>query len=146
GRADMGAAVTRALDHICEGGIYDHLGGGFARYSVDERWLVPHFEKMLYDNAGLLRLLALVWADTRKPLYARRSTETVEWLIREMTVEGGGFAASLDADSEGEECRFYVWSEAEIDAVLGADAPLFKRAYDVNASGNWEGKTILNRL
>ena len=146
GRADMGGAVTRALDHICEGGIYDHLGGGFARYSVDERWLVPHFEKMLYDNAGLLRLLALVWADTRKPLYARRAAETVEWLLREMTVEGGGFAASLDADSEGEEGRFYVWSEAEIDAVLGADAPLFKRAYDVSASGNWEGKTILNRL
>ncbi len=146
GRADMKAAVMRALDHMCEGGLYDHLGGGFARYSVDERWLAPHFEKMLYDNALLLRLLASVWAETKKPLYARRARETVGWLFRDMQVEGAAFAASLDADSEGEEGRFYVWSEREIDEVLGADSPRFKRVYDVSARGNWEGKTILNRL
>ena len=146
GRADLRAAVMRALDHMCEGGIYDHLGGGFARYAVDERWLAPHFEKMLYDNAQLLRLLASVWAETKKPLYARRARETVEWLFREMTVEGGAFAASLDADSEGEEGRFYVWSEAEIDSVLGSDAVLFKSVYDVSAHGNWEETNILNRL
>ena len=146
GRADDATAVRKALDHLCEGGIHDHLGGGFARYSVDERWLAPHFEKMLYDNAGLLRLLATVWAETKTPLYARRAKETVDWLMREMTTPEGGFAASLDADSEGEEGRFYVWSEAEIDAALGADAPRFKKAYDVGPGGNWEGKTILNRL
>jgi uncharacterized protein YyaL (SSP411 family) len=146
GRADLREAATKALDHICEGGIYDHLGGGFARYAVDECWLAPHFEKMLYDNAQLLRLLASAWAETKKPLYARRARETVEWLFREMTVPGGGFAASLDADSEGEEGRFYVWSEAEIDAVLGADAMRFKQVYDVSANGNWEHTNILNRL
>jgi uncharacterized protein YyaL (SSP411 family) len=146
GRADLGAAVTRTLDHLCEGGIYDHLGGGFARYSVDERWLAPHFEKMLYDNAQLLRLLASAWAETRKPLYRRRAAETVGWLLREMLVDGAGFAASLDADSEGEEGRFYVWSEAEIDAALGPDAARFKSVYDVSAHGNWEEKNILNRL
>jgi uncharacterized protein YyaL (SSP411 family) len=146
GRADLGAAVTRTLDHLCEGGIYDHLGGGFARYSVDERWLAPHFEKMLYDNAQLLRLLASAWAETRKPLYRRRAAETVGWLLREMLVDGAGFAASLDADSEGEEGRFYVWSEAEIDAALGLDAARFKSVYDVSAHGNWEEKNILNRL
>jgi hypothetical protein len=146
GRDDLRVAATKALDHICEGGIYDHLGGGFARYAVDERWLAPHFEKMLYDNAQLLRLLASAWAETQKPLYARRARETVAWLFREMTVEGGGFAASLDADSEGEEGRFYVWSEAEIDTVLGPDALLFKSVYDVSANGNWEHTNILNRL
>ncbi|MCE9648065.1 MAG: thioredoxin domain-containing protein [Parvibaculum sp.] len=146
GRADLREAATKALDHICEGGIYDHLGGGFARYAVDERWLAPHFEKMLYDNAQLLRLLASAWAETKKPLYARRARETVEWLFREMTVPGSGFAASLDADSEGEEGRFYVWSEAEVDAVLGADAMRFKQVYDVSANGNWEHTNILNRL
>ncbi|MDR3500653.1 MAG: thioredoxin domain-containing protein [Parvibaculum sp.] len=146
GRDDLRAAVTRALDHICEGGIYDHLGGGFARYSVDERWLAPHFEKMLYDNAQLLSLLASAWAETQKPLYARRARETVEWLFREMTVPEGAFAASLDADSEGEEGRFYVWSEKEIDALLGPDSARFKKAYDVSAHGNWKHTNILNRL
>ncbi|MFZ3032392.1 MAG: thioredoxin domain-containing protein [Parvibaculum sp.] len=145
GRADLSAAVTKTLDHICEGGIYDHLGGGFARYSVDEFWLAPHFEKMLYDNAQLIRLLTSVWQETQKPLYARRIKETIGWLLREMTVDGA-FAASLDADSEGEEGRFYVWSEAEIDEILGADALLFKSVYDVSANGNWEGRNILNRL
>ena len=145
GRADLSAAVTRTLDHICEGGIYDHLGGGFARYAVDEFWLAPHFEKMLYDNAQLIRLMTSVWAETGKTLYARRVEETVGWLAREMTVDGA-FAASLDADSEGEEGRFYVWSQAEIDELLGPDALLFKTTYDVRPNGNWEGTNILNRL
>jgi uncharacterized protein len=139
-------AVTTTLDRICQGGIYDHLGGGFARYAVDERWLVPHFEKMLYDNAQLVELLALVWQHTKSPLYKLRVEETVAWLGREMTSEGGAFYSSLDADSEGEEGKFYVWTDGEIDALLGAEATLFKATYDVGRGGNWEGHTILNRL
>jgi uncharacterized protein YyaL (SSP411 family) len=139
-------AVIKALDAMCQGGIYDHLGGGFARYSTDARWLVPHFEKMLYDNAELVDLLTLVWQDTKNPLYRQRVEETLGWVVREMVTSGGGFASSLDADSEHEEGKFYVWSETEIDAVLGGRAPLFKRFYDVDAPGNWEGRTILNRL
>ena len=140
-------AVDRTLRHICQGGIYDHLGGGFARYSVDEKWLVPHFEKMLYDNAQLLDLMTEVWRERRSPLLAERIAETADWVLREMVAEGGGFAASLDADSEGEEGKFYVWSEAEVVDVLGAeDAGFFAEVYEVTASGNWEGTTILNRL
>ncbi|MDE1174909.1 MAG: thioredoxin domain-containing protein [Parvibaculaceae bacterium] len=139
-------AVTRTLDHICEGGIYDHLAGGFARYSVDERWLAPHFEKMLYDNAQLVELLTQVWKETRDDLYARRVAETIRWLMDEMLTPEGAFAASLDADSEGEEGRFYVWSRKEIGDVLGKDADLFCTAYDVSEAGNWEGHNILNRL
>ena len=139
-------AVLRTLTTISQGGIYDHLGGGYARYATDARWLVPHFEKMLYDNAELISLLTLVWKETRDPLYATRIVETIGWLEREMVNEGGAFASSLDADSEHEEGKFYVWSEAEIDAVLGDAADLFKRFYDVTADGNWEGRTILNRL
>ncbi|ABS62890.1 protein of unknown function DUF255 [Parvibaculum lavamentivorans DS-1] len=147
GREDLAAPVSRALDHMSEGGIYDHLGGGYARYSVDEFWLAPHFEKMLYDNALLIDLLTLVWQETRKPLYERRIRETVEWLAREMVTEGGGFAASLDADSEGVEGKFYVWSEAEIDNLLTpGEAELFKQVYNVSGEGNWEETNILNRL
>jgi uncharacterized protein YyaL (SSP411 family) len=140
------AAVTLTLDHICEGGIYDHLGGGFARYAVDERWLVPHFEKMLYDNAQLLELLAVAHAHTGKPLYRARAAETVAWLAREMVTREGAFSASLDADSEGEEGKFYVWSLGEIQQVLGPDAEYFAQHYDVTPEGNFEGHNILNRL
>ncbi|MDX2143708.1 MAG: thioredoxin domain-containing protein [Rhodospirillaceae bacterium] len=140
------SAVLLTLDRICQGGIYDHLGGGFARYSTDGRWLAPHFEKMLYDNAQLIALLTLVWQDTRADLFKRRVEETIAWLTREMTGENGGFAGALDADSEGEEGKFYVWTEAEIDAALGSDAPVFKKAYDVTPEGNWDNHTILNRL
>ncbi|MBX3512463.1 MAG: thioredoxin domain-containing protein [Xanthobacteraceae bacterium] len=140
-------AVLVALRNMCEGGIYDHLGGGFARYSVDDRWLVPHFEKMLYDNAQLLELLALAWKKTGDDLFRRRAHETVEWLTREMIVEGGGFASSLDADSEGEEGKFYVWSLDEVARVLGADdAAFFAKAYDLTRDGNFEGHNIPNRL
>ena len=143
-------AVLVTLTAMCQGGIYDHLGGGFARYSTDERWLAPHFEKMLYDNAQMIELLALVWQETRTPLFATRIEETVDWVLREMIAPdggggGGGFSATIDADSEGEEGKFYVWSAAEIDALLGPDAKLFKQFYDVTPAGNWEHKTILNR-
>ena len=143
-------AVTLTLDALCKGGIYDHLGGGFARYSTDAEWLVPHFEKMLYDNALLIDLLTEVWLDTRSSLYARRVRETVEWALAEMRIDhpsGDGtfaFAAALDANSEGVEGKYYVWSSAELDDVLGADAAAFKRAYGAESGGNWEGHTILN--
>src|ERR1700681_1448711 len=139
--------VELSLERMSDGGIYDHLGGGYSRYSVDERWLVPHFEKMLYDNAQLLELLALAHARTGKPLFATRARETVAWLAREMTTPAGAFSASLDADSEGEEGKFYVWSLAEIEQALGADdAAYFARPYDASAEGNFEGHNILNRL
>ena len=133
--------------HMCEGGIYDHLGGGFSRYSVDERWLVPHFEKMLYDNAQLLELLALAHVRSGNELFRERAEETVGWLAREMTTPQGAFCASLDADSEGEEGKFYVWSRAEIEDILGPrDAEFFALTYDVTPGGNFEGHNILNRL
>ena len=139
--------VEHSLERMSEGGIYDHLGGGFSRYSVDERWLVPHFEKMLYDNAQLLELLALAYLRSGKPLFARRARETVEWLKREMTTGEGAFAASLDADSEGEEGKFYVWSKNEIVELIGPEAgEFFAHHYDVTDEGNFEGHNILNRL
>ena len=140
-------AVVTTLARICQGGIYDHLGGGFARYSVDEEWLVPHFEKMLYDNALLLDLLTEVWRETQSPLFKLRVAETVDWIAREMIADGGGFAASLDADSEGEEGKFYVWGLDEILDVLGPEeGHTFADAYDVTVDGNFEGHSILNRL
>jgi len=151
GARDGKDAVHLLLERMSQGGIYDHLGGGYARYSTDEVWLVPHFEKMLYDNAQILELLALAHADRPSTLYLLRATETVGWMDREMTaatdpVGFAAFAASQDADSEGEEGKFYVWTEAEVDALLGADADAFKAAYDVTAGGNWEGYTILRRI
>jgi len=136
-----------ALERMSEGGIYDHLGGGFSRYSVDERWLVPHFEKMLYDNAQLLELLALAYARTGNPLFLARARKTVGWLAREMTTGEGAFSSSLDADSEGEEGKFYVWSLAEVETALGKEgAAFFAAHYDVTSAGNFEGHNILNRL
>ncbi len=141
----FGEAVRALLDAMSVGGVYDHLGGGYARYSTDAEWLVPHFEKMLYDNAQILELLALVHDQWPGPMLAERARETVGWLMREMRV-GHAFAASLDADQEGEEGAFYVWRSDEIDAALGQASPLFKAAYDVTPGGNWEGKTVLRRL
>jgi uncharacterized protein YyaL (SSP411 family) len=147
GEARYFNAVELTLERIAQGGIYDHLGGGFSRYSVDERWLVPHFEKMLYDNAQLLELYALGYQRSGRLLYRERAQETVAWLEREMTTPEGAFCASLDADSEGEEGKFYVWSLAEVTQVLGAeDSAFFARHYDVTAEGNFEGHVILNRL
>jgi uncharacterized protein YyaL (SSP411 family) len=138
--------VLLTLRRMAEGGIHDHLGGGFARYSVDERWLAPHFEKMLYDNAQLLELYALAAAETGEAIFAAAAEGIVAWLDREMRVEGA-FAASLDADSEGEEGRAYLWDRSEIESVLGAeDAGFFARIYDVSEAGNFEGRSILNRL
>jgi hypothetical protein len=141
--------VRLTLTKMSEGGIYDHLGGGYSRYSTDDRWLVPHFEKMLYDNAQILELLALAWRGFGDPLFKQRAYETVGWLEREML--HGAFCASLDADSEGDEGKFYVWTWPEIVDVLGADDGAFFAAfYDVAPTGNWsEGGhsvTILNRL
>ncbi len=138
-------ALHLMLRRMSLGGIYDHLGGGYARYATDAIWLVPHFEKMLYDNAQLLELLAFAHADRPDPLYAARAAETVGWMTRDMSA-GDAFAASEDADSEGEEGKFYVWSDAEIDALLGSDAAAFRTAYDVTPEGNWEGHTILRRV
>jgi uncharacterized protein YyaL (SSP411 family) len=139
-------AVTVTLDHICQGGIYDHLGGGFMRYSTDPSWLVPHFEKMLYDNAQLVSLLCRAWRQTGSALYRARVFETVGWLLRDMVAEGGAFAAALDADSEGEEGLFYTWSARQIEALLDRDsAKRFARLYDVTPDGNWEGRNILHR-
>jgi hypothetical protein len=143
-------AVVVTLDSLALGGIYDHLAGGFARYSTDEEWLVPHFEKMLYDNALLVDLFAEVWLETRSPLYLARIRETISWMLRDLRIDdsaSGHFAlaSAFDADSEGVEGKYYLWTEAEIDSLLGADAAVFKLAYDVTPAGNWEGHTILNR-
>ncbi len=139
--------VEHSLERMSQGGIYDHLGGGFSRYSVDEKWLTPHFEKMLYDNAQLLELLALVWQRGGALLFAQRARETVGWLSREMTTKEGAFAASLDADSEGEEGKFYTWGYDEVLKALGTDdGEYFARHYDVTPHGNFEHRNILNRL
>ncbi|PVE24692.1 thioredoxin domain-containing protein [Microvirga sp. KLBC 81] len=135
------------MEQMALGGIRDHLGGGFARYSVDERWLVPHFEKMLYDNAQLLELYALAYAETGRALFKEAAEGIVTWLQREMVTAEGAFASSLDADSEGEEGRFYVWSLAEVREVLGEeDAAFFAKVYDITEQGNFEGHNIPNRL
>ncbi|MCP4379984.1 MAG: thioredoxin domain-containing protein, partial [Hyphomicrobiales bacterium] len=139
-------ATLLTLRHIAQGGIYDHLGGGFARYSVDERWLVPHFEKMLYDNAQLIESMTQAFVKTEDPLFRQRIEETIGWLEREMMTPSAAFAASIDADSEGVEGKFYVWQRDEVDDGIGADAELFSRVYDVLPNGNWEGSNILNRL
>lgn len=137
--------VELSLDKMIMGGIYDQIGGGFARYSVDAKWLVPHFEKMLYDNALLISLLSEAYKLTKKELYKETIEETLEFIEREMTSEEGGFYSALDADSEGEEGKFYVWQQDEIEASLGDFASIFTQYYNVWKNGNWEGKNILNR-
>lgn len=146
-RTGTNEALEMAVDSfrkMARGGIYDQIGGGFARYSVDSRWLVPHFEKMLYDNALLIRLGAHLWQATKDDEIRRVTIETVEWLNREMTSAEGGFYSSLDADSEGHEGKFYLWDAEEIDSLLGADARAFKSYYGVTPAGNFEGRNILN--
>jgi uncharacterized protein YyaL (SSP411 family) len=138
--------VRRTLDHMAMGGLYDHLGGGFHRYSTDAHWLVPHFEKMLYDNALLSVAYLEAYQATGEPFYREVVAETLGWVRADMTSPEGPFYSTLDADSEGVEGKFYVWSTAEIDAVLPEDqAEAFKYVYDVSAEGNWEGQNILYR-
>jgi uncharacterized protein YyaL (SSP411 family) len=140
------SVVTTTLDAMASGGIYDHLGGGFARYSVDDRWLVPHFEKMLYDQALLTQVYVHAWQLTGEPRYRQVVEETVGYVLRDLRHPGGGFFSSEDADSEGEEGRFYVWSAEEARAVLGPD--LADAAFDwygITPEGNFEGRTILHR-
>ena len=152
-------AVCNSLNHMCQGGIYDHIGGGFARYSTDEKWLVPHFEKMLYDNAQLIDFLTEVWKETKTPLYEARIRETIDWVLREMKItadgEHCGFASALDADTQDEnghnvEGSFYIWTEAEIDDLLTDVAPLFKRTYAITDQGNWSeggfGANVISRV
>ena len=130
--------VKLTLEKMAQGGIYDQIGGGFHRYSTDAHWRVPHFEKMLYDNAQLLPLYLSMYQITQEPLYARVARETLAYIKREMTHLQGGFYATQDADSEGVEGKFFVWKKAEIDALLGEDARLFCRYYDITDTGNWE--------
>jgi uncharacterized protein YyaL (SSP411 family) len=137
--------VRLTLDKMARGGIYDHLAGGFARYSVDERWLVPHFEKMLYDNALLTNAYLEGYLATGDEDYARVARETCDYILNYMTDETGGFHSTEDADSEGEEGKFYVWSPAEIMALLGAArGNRFCQIYNVTPEGNFEGQNILN--
>ncbi len=138
-------ATSATLDHMANGGIYDHLRGGFARYSTDADWLAPHFEKMLYDNAQLVSLYAHAFQLTTNPLYAKVVTETLGFIQAELTSPEGGFYSALDADIEGEEGKFYVWTKPEIEKVLGKEADVFNAFYDVSSKGNWEGVNILNR-
>jgi len=137
-------AAEKSLQGMADGGIHDHVGGGFARYSTDQRWLVPHFEKMLYDNALLTQTYAQAYKVTHKEEYREIVRSTLDFIIREMTDRTGGFYSALDADSEGEEGKFYVWTKAEFKSVLGEDAKLFNRHYNVTDGGNFEGKNILN--
>jgi len=137
--------ATDTLRAMAAGGMYDQLGGGFHRYSVDERWLVPHFEKMLYDNALLARAYLDAWQLTQEPAFARVVEETLAFVQREMTSPDGGFYSSLDADTEGEEGRFYLWTPEELEAVLGSEpGAALARAFDVTRAGNFEGRNILH--
>ena len=140
--------VTKTLDMMAAGGIYDHIGGGFARYSTDARWLVPHFEKMLYDNALLARVYVEAYQVTHTPLYRQVATEVLDYIRREMTGPDGGFYSSTDADSEGVEGKFFVWTPAQVREVLRneEDSRRFCAVYDITDSGNWEQTSIPNRL
>jgi len=139
---EVAGMVTLTLDRMANGGIYDHLGGGFHRYSTERTWTVPHFEKMLYDNAQLAEVYAQAFRTTKKPQYKRVLQETLAFVAREMTSPEGAFYSALDADADGEEGLFYVWTEKDIDAVLGEkpDADLFKKVYDIDGPVNFESK------
>jgi uncharacterized protein len=144
GAAQELAIVRTSFVKMARGGIYDQIGGGFHRYSVDDHWLVPHFEKMLYDNALLSRLGVHLWQVTRDPEIERVTRETFDWALREMAAPSGGFYSSLDADSEGHEGKFYVWSAEELDALLFENSPVLRELWGVSASGNFEGRNILH--
>jgi len=137
--------VVNTLTRMERGGMYDHVGGGFHRYSVDARWLVPHFEKMLYDNALLARVYTRAWQWTKEPLFARTANDILGYVKREMTSPEGGFYSSQDADSEGVEGKFYVWSRAEVMEILGnEEGRIFCAVFDITEHGNWEEQNILN--
>ena len=137
--------ITHCLNAMARGGMYDVVGGGFSRYSTDNQWRVPHFEKMLYDNALLARVYLHAWQVTHDPFYKRIVQETLDFVANEMTHEQGGFYSSLDADSEGGEGKFYVWTQDEIKNILGNEYEFFEAAYGITSKGNWEGKTVLQR-
>ena len=137
--------IVTTLEKMARGGMYDQIGGGFHRYSVDARWLVPHFEKMLYDNALLARLYTRAWQWTKEPFFAQIANEILGWVTREMTAPDGAFYATLDADSEGEEGKFYVWTRAEVLEILGEEeGRVFCDLFDITDRGNWEGHNIPN--
>jgi uncharacterized protein YyaL (SSP411 family) len=141
---DVLGMVKQTLDHMARGGMYEQLGGGFHRYSTDERWLVPHFEKMLYDNSLLASAYVEAYQVTGEPYYRQVVEETLAYVLREMTSPEGPFYSTQDADSEGVEGKFFVWSRDEVQDVLGPDAELFCSIYDVTGEGNWEGHNILH--
>ena len=145
GHAEALKPALHALRAIARGGMYDVVGGGFSRYSVDNFWRVPHFEKMLYDNAQLTRAYLHAWQITKDPFYKQIVIETLSFIEREMKHPNGGFYSSLDADSEGEEGKFYVWNLEEIRQVLKDDSDFFEAAYGITVRGNWEDKTVLQR-
>ena len=146
GATQYAQLVQTTLDNICLGALYDHVGGGFYRYCADERWYIPHFEKMLYDNALMIDLLTLVCQHNSLPHYTDRVSDTVAWVFREMMV-GDAFASSIDADTDGEEGRYYTWSEAEVDAALmGTFSQRFKDAYGVRREGTFNGRNVLLRF
>ena len=136
--------VTHTFRHMAEGGIYDQIGGGFARYSVDEKWLVPHFEKMLYDNAQLIQVYTDTFKLTRDNLFLKTACETADFVLRELTDAAGGFYSSIDADSEGVEGKYYVWEKNEVDTILKEESAIFCAYYDISEFGNFEGHNILH--
>ncbi|HEY6014510.1 MAG TPA: hypothetical protein VIU37_10895, partial [Candidatus Limnocylindrales bacterium] len=140
------AVARRALEAMADGGIHDQLGGGFHRYATDARWLVPHFEQMLYDNAQLARTYLHAWQTCDDEAYLDVATGTLDYMVRELTTDDGAFAASQDADTDGEEGATFVWTADEVRATLGERSPLFEAAYGVTEAGNWEGRTILSRV
>tara|TARA_Y100000590_G_scaffold380888_2_gene449564 strand:- start:1172 stop:3199 length:2028 start_codon:yes stop_codon:yes gene_type:complete len=138
------SGIYQTLEKICLGGIYDHIGGGFSRYSTDEDWLVPHFEKMLYDNAQLIELLIYGYQIFQEPIFKNRIFKTIEWVLNEMKTKDGGLASAIDADSEGEEGKYYTWEKKEITKILKKQSEKFCERFNVTNDGNWEGKNILN--
>ena len=136
--------AERTLDMMHRGGIYDHLGGGFSRYSVDERWFLPHFEKMLYDNALLGNAYLEAWKAAKRNFYLTIANETFDYILRDMKHEGGGFYSAEDADSEGREGYYYTWTYDDVIKLLGHDGELFCEYYDIKPDGNFDGYNILH--